>query len=59
MWFLGLLDKGGASRRQLHVYDVAAEDSARNDTGGSLELTPGRDQFHDTMNRDTACDSRS
>jgi Zn-dependent peptidase ImmA (M78 family)/DNA-binding XRE family transcriptional regulator len=26
MWFLGLLDKGGGSRRQLHAYDVAAED---------------------------------
>ncbi len=25
-WFLGLLDKGGASRRHLHVYDVARED---------------------------------
>jgi Zn-dependent peptidase ImmA (M78 family)/DNA-binding XRE family transcriptional regulator len=25
-WFLGLLDKGGASRRHLHVYDVAREE---------------------------------
>ncbi len=25
-WFLGLIDKGGASRRHLHVYDVAREE---------------------------------
>lgn len=25
-WFLGLMDKGGASRRHLHVYDVAREE---------------------------------
>lgn len=25
-WFLGLLDKGGASRRYLHVYDVAGDE---------------------------------
>jgi Zn-dependent peptidase ImmA (M78 family)/transcriptional regulator with XRE-family HTH domain len=25
-WFLGLIDKGGASRRHLHVYDVAGDE---------------------------------
>jgi Zn-dependent peptidase ImmA (M78 family)/transcriptional regulator with XRE-family HTH domain len=41
-WFLGLLDKGGASRRHLHVYDVAREeevDSERRAAPRSQRIT--------------------
>lgn len=41
-WFLGLLDKGGASRRHLHVYDVAGEeevDSERRAAPRSQRIT--------------------
>ena len=41
-WFLGLLDKGGASRKHLHVYDVAREeevDSERRAAPRSQRIT--------------------
>jgi transcriptional regulator with XRE-family HTH domain len=41
-WFLGLLDKGGASRRHLHVYDVAREeevDGERRSAPRSQQIT--------------------